>query len=29
MMEMADEGLIGVDRREITILNRKALQSMF
>ncbi len=29
MMEMADEGLIGVDRREITIRNRKALQSMF
>jgi len=29
MMEMADEGIIGVDRREITIQNRKALQSMF
>ncbi len=29
MMEMAEEGIIGVDRREITILNRKALQSMF
>lgn len=29
MMEMADEGIIGVDRREITIQNRKTLQSMF
>ncbi len=29
MMEMADEGIIDVDRREITIRNRKMLQSMF
>ncbi len=29
MMEMAEEGIIEVDRRKITILNRVALQNMF
>ena len=29
MMQMADEGLINVDRREISIFDRAALKRMF